>query len=294
MSLKDKIRHYIGKKSVAGVLFLFPAYLIVLGLMVFPIAYLFYLSFHEWVGYPVWTGLSNFKTLFQDQVFLKSLFNTFFFTVVNLTVGFSLSFAFALMMNRAKWGIKFFRAVVFSPVVMSSVVVAVIWMWILDAEFGFLNLVLTRLPFVGEPVRWLGTPWMARLSISGVNVWLGTGLSAVILLAGLQGIPRSLYDAAKVDGANPIQQFFYVTLPQMRDIIIIVLILKTIGSFKTFGQVYVMTYGGPLNSTSTVVFSLYRTAFTFFDFGYAAAMAVVLFLIVMLLAIIQLRFRRAS
>lgn len=286
-----KIQGFIKKKNIAGILFATPALLVIGLMMIFPIGYLFFLSFHKWVGHPVWNGVSNYISIFNDGNFLKSLFNTFFYTAVNLTFGFALSFVFALIMNQAKRGIKFFRAIIFSPVIMPTVVVGSIWMWLLNSSFGVVNFVLKRLGLIANNIGWLGSSWMARLSISMVNVWLGTGLTAVILLAGLQGIPKTLYEAAKVDGANAFQQFVHVTIPQMRGIIIIALILKTIGSFKTFGQIYVMTFGGPTYSTSSIVFYLYREAFSFFNFGRAATMSVVLFLIVITLSVIQLYFR---
>ncbi len=229
-------------------------------------------------------GLHNYIKLFtNDPVFLKALRNTTAFTFFGMLIGPTLGLLTALMLNQKVHFQSFFRTAYFLPVMTSLVVTATIWRMLLNRH-GLLN------DFLGifgiAPIGWLSDPHFALPSIIVASVWQGFGFETVIFLAALQAIPRDLYDAASVDGAGTLQQFRYVTLPQLRPVLIFVYIVGIIGSFQVFDQVYVMTGGGPVNSTTTLVYYLY-TRFMNLRLGYASAIAYILFAILAVFSFLQ-------
>ena len=291
--MRDSVSN--GLDRAAGYILCAPAVLVVLGLMLYPLLYAVYLSFVTWQpGQSTWVGFDNYVRLFADPLFWLALWNTFFYAFWNLAVGTSLALSFALLMNRPGPGARILRVVIFLPTVLSTAVAAFAWLWFLDANYGLLNRILVSLNILPAPIAWLTTPQYAKWGIVMINIWLGTGLSAILLLAGLQSIPPEVHEAAAIDGANSWQRFRHVTLPLLRPVLAMVLVVKLIGSFKTFDQVFIMTGGGPLYQSSTILTYLYQRGFEYFDFGFASAVGVVFFVIVGGLSVFQLRVMRGQ
>ncbi len=236
---------------------------------------------------PQFVGIDNYARLFtHDRIFIKALWNTFRFTILGMLIGPTLGLLTALMLNQKVRFQAFYRTAYFLPVMTSLVVVATIWRMIYN-KHGLLNLALGALGL--EPIRWLSDPHWALFSIVIASVWQGFGFETVIFLAALQGIPATLYEAAALDGANVWQRFWHVTLPALRPVILFIYIIGIIGSFQVFDQVFVMTSGGPANSTITLVYYLY-SKFMDLRLGYASAIAYVLFGILMVFSYLQWRF----
>jgi lactose/L-arabinose transport system permease protein len=274
----------------AGFILCLPALVVMLGFMLYPLLYAIQMSFLNWKPRSSrWIGLSNYIRLFKDPLFWKVMLNTLFYTSINLTVGMAVSLFLALVMDVRSFFTTAFRTMVFLPMVISMSVTSMIWVWILDPGFGLLNQTLCSLGIIGnDPVLWLNSTEFSKWSIVMVNIWKGSGMSALLLLAGLQNIPRELYEAATIEGAGYFKKLFSITLPLLKNIILVVLVIKSIGSFNTFDQVFIMTGGGPLYSSETILAYLYRNGFEYFDFGYASAIGVIFFLIVMALSGIQM------
>lgn len=283
-SLLDRLSGYVLSAPVLAVMTL---------LMAYPLGYAVWLSFVQW--HPAssqWVGLDNYVRLFTDPLFWNALGNTLFYTAFNVTLGTALSLALALLMNRPGIAARLLRLSVFMPVIVSTPVAAMAWLWLFNSDYGLINQTLLDIGVIGAPVPWLNSPFTARWSMVIVNIWLGTGLSAMLFLAALQGVPKELYEAAKLDGANRRQSFRAVTLPHIRPILLVVMIIKLIGSFKTFDQIFIMTGGGPLYTSETILIYLYRQGFEYFDFGFAAAIGIVFLFIVASLSVGQLLFLR--
>lgn len=275
----------------AGYILTAPALVVMGGLMAYPFASAIYLSFTQWApDQSTWVGFANYERLLGDRIFWIAFRNTVFYAALNLSLGTAISVGLALLMDRPGQVARLFRLAIFMPVIVSAPVAALSWVWLLDADYGLVNQALSGLGAIDEPLPWLTSPYLARWSIAVVNIWLGTGLSAMLVLAALQNIPRELHEAAMLDGAGAIRRFFAITLPLLRPVVLLVLVLKTIGSFKTFDQVFIMTGGGPLYRSETLLIYLYRNGFEYFDFGYAAAVGIVLFVIVGILSLLQARF----
>ena len=279
--MKGRWRRYL-----AGYVMVAPA-LIAAGVFLYvPIVFSGYWSLTEYsgLGKPEWVGLTNYTHLFRDAEFRKALLNTFLFVVLGMGIGPVLGFLSALLLNNAVRFRGFFRAAYFVPVMTSLVVVATIWKVLLNDQ-GLINQILS---FFELPTRsWLSNTTTALPAVVVTSVWQGFGFETVVFLAALQGIPRELYDAAKVDGASYWQQVRNVTLPSLRSTIMFVYIIGIIGSFQVYDQIYVMTGGGPINSTRTLVFDLVER-FNQLDLGQASAVAYVLLAILALLSYVQI------
>jgi multiple sugar transport system permease protein len=236
------------------------------------------------LGQAKWVGLDNYVDLFTDEDFRKALFNTFLFVLLGMGIGPVLGFLSALLLNQAIRFRGFFRAAYFVPVMTSLVVVATIWKVLLNDQ-GVINQIFS---FFSLPTRsWLNGTSTALPAVVVTSIWQGFGFETVVFLAALQSIPRDLYDAAKVDGASYWQRVLHVTLPGLRPTILFVYIIGIIGSFQVFDQIFVMTDGGPINSTRTVVFDLY-TRFHQLELGRASAVAYVLLVILAVLSYVQI------
>ena len=232
-------------------------------------------------------AFDNYTRLFSDHVFHEALVVTITYTVIFVPLTVLLSLGTAVLLHQVVWKRGFFRGVFFLPYVTSIVLAAVIWKWIYDAQDGLLNAVL-GLVSVG-PVDFLGQSGTVLPSIAVTSAWKGFGYSMLILLAGLQAVPKSYLEAAMIDGAGTWQRFRYVTLPQLRPVLFFVLVIETIGAFQVFDAMYVMTGGGPVRSSYSIVYFLYDSGFKYFDFGYASAIGLVLFLIVPIVSLVQRR-----
>lgn len=281
-----------GKERLVGYGFLLPD---LIGLAVFagvPIGLAFYISLEHWsgVGSATFVGLDNYRALLHDSGFLASLRITATYTFTFVPLLFVLSLALAMLVNQRLRGTGFFRGAYFAPFMVSLVVGSVVWQYILQERSGLLN---AALGLVGVPPQpWLGSTRLALVSVIMVTLWQAVGYSMVIFLAGLQDIPVQYYDAARVDGATAWQRFRHVTLPLLRPTSVFVLVISFIGAFQLFDPIFVLTQGGPANATRSTVFYIYQTAFESLRIGYASALSVVLFAIILLFTVLQLRMFR--
>jgi multiple sugar transport system permease protein len=278
------------KQNLIAYTFILPN---LLGFAIFtliPMIFSLVLAFMNWDGAnPIsWAELDNFKELFKDETFRISFFNTFSYVIGTVPLTMVASLGLALLLNQPLRGRNFFRATFFFPYVASLVAVAVVWNMIFSPAAGPVNQFLISLG-VQEPPRWTASVDWAMPTVIMASIWKGMGYYMVIYLAALQGIPAHLYEAASIDGANAWQKFIYITLPMLTPATFFVSIMLTIASFKVFDLILVMTEGGPGRATNVLVIAIYNTAFREFRFGYSSAMAMVLFVIVLIITIIQFR-----
>lgn len=278
------------KGALSGYLFYLPFGVVYLAFMVYPIFKGLQLSFYKWniLEAPIFSGWSNYRTLISDKTFWLSLKNTLYFTGVSSIFLIVIGLAIAVALNVKFRGREFFRALFFSPYVLSISVVAIIWLWLFQPQFGLINYYLARIFHIAPPA-WLADERFAMNSIIVATIWWTVGFNIVLFLAGLQEIPEVLYEAASIDGANSWQSFWYITLPSLQRTILLVAVLQVIASFQIFGQVYIMTEGGPYGSTRVMVQYIYENAFRYFRMGYAAAMAFILFLTMAFFSFLQFR-----
>jgi multiple sugar transport system permease protein len=281
------------RKEWTAYLFLFPSLLQFSVLLVFPVIFSFYLSFHEWnILEPEkpYVGLDNYARLLGDRRVRQALFNTFYYTVVSVPATLFCGLLVALLLNNQIRGRGIFRTMYYLPGVTSAVAVAVVWKWIFNGDFGLINYYLLQLGLISEPIRWLTDPGLAMPSVIIVSVWGGVGGCMIIYLAGLQAIPDEMYDAAKVDGAGPVRTLFSITIPLLAPATFFLLITSIIGAFQQFGLPYLLTAGGPVGRTTTIAYYLYTSAFKNFEMGYAAAMSYVLFAMIFIFTLLHMRF----
>ena len=276
-----------------GLLCLSPTLVITAVFTFFPVVFSLYLSFHRWnILKPdkPFIGLDNYTRMMGDAEFWQALQNTAVYTVgvVGLETPFAL--ILALVLTRKLRGLALYRAAYFTPAVTSTIAVAVVWSWVFNPQYGLLNQGLEVFGIAGP--GWLADPVWAMPALIVMSVWKNAGYHMVIFLAGLQAIPEVYYEAAENDGANGWRQFWNVTWPLLAPTTGFVLITNVIFSFQVFGPVYVMTSGGPMRSTTVIVYYLYQRAFQFLEMGYASAIAWVVFLIILVLTVIQFRFTR--
>jgi len=270
-----------------------PAAVLILTFLIIPIILTFILAFtNTRLISPEpgrFIGLENFSNLFTDDTFWASLRNTFIFTVVIVPVQSAVALGVALLVNTRTRGTTFFRTVYFLPVVTSIVVVSMLWMFMYQKD-GLINAMLARIGIAGPD--WLGDPNWSLFAIIVMSIWQAMGFHMIIWLSGLQTIPAELYEAASLDGATRWQQFVHVTWPGLRPTAIFILITITIAAFGLFSQVNIMTQGGPLGSTSTLVFMAVRSGFERQQTGYASAISLVFFVLVLIVTVIQMLLTR--
>lgn len=249
------------------------------------------ISFTKWplLSSPKWIGLGNYTKLFNDPLFYKSLINTAYYSFASVALGIIAAFIAALLLNQKLTGITWFRTIYYLPSVVSGIAIAILFIWIYNPQFGLFNYLLSKLGIVGP--SWLWDDKWAMPALIIMSLW-GIGGNMVIFLAGLQGVPQSLYEASKIDGANWWQQFRHITLSVMSPVIFLVLIISLIGSFQIFLQSYVMTRGGPGNATLTCVLYIYQNAFQWWKMGYGATLAWILLIILLILTLIQFKISR--
>ncbi len=265
-------------------------YLVFCGL---PMIYALYLSFFKWnfLDPPTFVGVENYVySLTRDRVFYKSLLNTIKYTLSTVFIGGFIAFIFAFLINNVKNKVaSFFRTVFFLPVVCSMAAIAVLWRWLYQPKFGIINSFLGL--FGSKGLMWMGSPRTALLSVIIASIWKGLGFTIVIFLAGLQGIPRVLYEAAEVDGASRFQKVRHITIPLLRPTLVFLLVTGMISGLQVFTQMHVLTggTGGPLDSARSLVHHLYEKAFSFYQMGRAASIAFILFVIIIVLTIVQLK-----
>lgn len=275
-----------------GYLFIFPMMLGYLLFLLGPIVTAFVMSFSNWsfIGDVSWIGLDNYERLLMDDpIFLKSIANTLYFSAGLVPLNILLALGLALLLNREIKGIGLFRTAIFTPVVVSIVVWAIVWKYIFATD-GLVNSLLSMLGLQG-PVWLYDVRWTMPVVIL-TSVLKNVGLNMVIFLAALHDVPKMYHEAARIDGASRWATFRNITLPQISPAIFLALIMTLIGSLQVFGQVYVMTGGGPANSTMVLVYYIYQQAFKLYEFGYASAVAFILFFFVLVLTVVQWTLRK--
>jgi multiple sugar transport system permease protein len=282
----------------AAYLFLAPALVLIFVFFFLPVAASLFMSFTDFDIYAVgdlgnarWMGGRNYERLVSTPLFWQALRNTFYFALVGGPLSISISLAAALLLNAKLVRFKsFFRTIYFAPFVTTLVAVAIVWRYLLHTRYGLLNYALGGVGI--GPIDWLGDPRWAMPAIILMTVWKSFGYNMLIFIAGLQAIPEELYEAARIDGASALQRFRHVTLPQLAPTLVFVTVITMIGFFQLFVEPYVMTQGGPLRSTTSVVLLMYEEGFRWWRMGYAAAVAFVLFFIILLATLVQLRLQR--
>jgi multiple sugar transport system permease protein len=302
---------YRGSEIRSAVLLILPTYLVLFIFIIIPIFFAFFLSFNKWnlLGSMKFVGLSQYKKLFASAEFWKAVTNTFYYSFITVPVGILISLFLAMLLNSKIRGIQIYRTIYFMPVMTSVIAGAFIWQWIFQSQNGILNYLfgligLKPLSWLNEPrgiltvifrsigvtiPKWLGGPSVTLVAISVMTIWKNTGYYMIIFLAGLQNIPKTLYEAAEIDGAGKVKTFFAITLPILSPTTYFVLIMSVIVSFQVFEQVAVTTQGGPLNSSLVLVYFIYQKAFKFLEVGYASSAAFILFAIVLVLTFFQVK-----
>jgi fructooligosaccharide transport system permease protein len=277
------------KENVVAYTFLGPALLLLLLFLIIPAIMSVYYAFTDYYlltpDMRKFVGLDNFINLFKDPIFLKSLANTLKFVVWVIPLQIGAALGLALLLNKQRKANIFFKVAYFSPVVMSLVVISVLWLYLLNPNEGIINNVLTYFGVSAQP--FLTSPKQAMFTIVFVSAWQGAGFQMLIFLAGLQNIPGDVYEAAQLDGMNKWQRFIYITLPLLKPTSIFIFITTLIGAFKLLVQPMVMTQGGPVNSTMTVVYYIYQTGFTDRMVGYASSIALLFGTIIGLVTLAQ-------
>ncbi len=278
----------------APYLFLTPMIILFAVFMIYPVIKSLILSFQDFTdGQYIFCGIQNYVTMFKDPIFWKSLKNTFIYLAVQVPVMVVLSLVLGVMVEQAF--LKFrsgFRMSIFLPSVTALVAYAIVFKLLFNTDFGLVNHALRALGFTG--VDWLNTVWGARMAIIIGITWRWTGYNTIIMIAGLKNIPLELYESADIDGANAFQKFFYITIPMVKSIILFVSITSTIGTLQLFDESFILTGGGPDNATITIGHYLYNTGFSYYKFGYAAAISYALVVIIGILSIIQFRMSKGG
>jgi multiple sugar transport system permease protein len=278
--------------------FLAPGFIVFSLFTLFALAFVIYLTFHEWsIIEPdkPFVGLQNYRDLIDDERFRKSVVNTFYFTGASVPLGMIIGLSIALLLNQPLRGRWVFRTAYYLPAITPFVVSAIIWKWLYNGDFGLFNYYLLKTNLIHEPLSWLSDQNLAMPSVILMTVWTGVGFAMVVYLAGLQSIPEELYEAAKVDGAGAFARLRHITLPGLLPSTVFVAVIQIIFNMQIFTQIFVMTRGGPIDRTTTVLFYVYETAFGFYEMGYASTIAFALFLMLLVFTAFQLRlYRRAS
>ena len=271
-----------------------PSVICLCGILLFPIIKGILLSFYavKFAESAPFVGLANYTRMLHDAAFWRMLRLTLIYTVFSVVGTFGLALAVALLVNKQFRGRTTVRAILTLPWAIPEVAAVLVWTWMFDYQYGVVNYLLQKLHVVQQSPQWLMNPQLALASVLIVTIWKVFPLSALVLLAGLQSISPELYEAARIDGAKRFQQFWYVTRPGLRAIASILLLLITIWSFRRFTIIWVMTQGGPMDATQTLVIGVYRFAFNYFDMGYAAALGVVGFLLSVVATLVYFYFDR--
>ena len=266
-----------------GIVFILPQLISLVCLGMIPIVIAFVLSFFDWNGFssPVFTGFQNFKAVFTDPDTAIAIKNTLLYSVIYVPCSIVLSLGLAILLNKA-WGKMFFL-----PQIVTSVGIAVVWSWIYQPQFGILNMILKFFGIQGK--EWLRDPSTAMGAVIVMSIWWGLGYNIVLFLAGLQNVPRTYVDAAKIDGANERQVFFNITVPLISPTTLLVTITTMINAFQVFDQMFLLTSGGPAKKTYTMAIHIYQTAFKSYELGKASTAALILFFVVVAVSVIQFK-----
>ena len=278
-----------GRDTSLPYLLIAPTVAVLLALSIYPLFYAVKVSLQTGSGDAVRWSVANFARLASDTFFLSALVHTFIYAVVALTFEFLLGLGLAVMLDRPLRGRSLFRSALLIPMMLPPVVVGVVWRLMLNPDFGAVNGTLKGAGVNTAALTWTASPVLAFASVIAVDIWQWTPFMFLVLLAGLQAIPQEPYEAALIDGSSAWQTFRHVTLPLLKPAILIALLLRTMDLLRVFDQIFILTQGGPGSSTEMVSLYIYRTAFRFFDFGYAAAMSFVLLLLTDIISVSYIR-----
>jgi len=275
------------KTALIAYIFILPQIIGMLCFILGPMVASLVISFSRWnlVDPPQWVGFENFRIQFHDPLFWKVLLNTVYYSFASVPLGIVISLGLALVLNQKIKGVTWYRSVYFAPVVTPMVAVALVWSWLYNPDFGAINTVLNYVGIKGP--KWLADTTWAMPSVIIMSIWKSLGFNMVILLAGLQDIPEQLYEVAGLDGADRWHKFKNITLPMLSPAIFFVMIISVISSFQVFSQIYIMTGGGPANSTNVIVLHIYDLAFRYWKMGEGSVVGWVLFAIILLFTSIQ-------
>ena len=279
----------INKKKLSPYGLIVPVIIFMIIVYGYPLLLTFKYSFQEvsLIGSENnFVGFRNYIRVLTDEKFYNTLILTFKWAVLTIVIKIVIGFIMALLLNAELYFKKALRFLVLIPWAIPQVVVAILWTWILDGQYGYLNYYLQKFGFVEEVIRWLSDPNLALISTSIVDAWIGIPLITMIFLSGLSSIPDSLYEAAMVDGANLFQRFRYITLPAMKKVFLIALTLTTIWTFNSFNVIYVLTGGGPMDATETMMIKIYHEAFGKYNLGMSSTLSIIVFIILTILSIL--------
>ncbi len=288
MKFQNLLQNIFNNERFAGWVFILPALLGTLIFIVIPVICSFGLSFTKWdLLNPIrFVGLDNYKEIFSEALFFKIFWNTVVFAISTSVLGVIIPLILACILNSKIRGSEFYKTAYFLPFITPMIVIGVVWEWIFDPNIGLLNHILHL------HINWLYDTHFAMPALIIVSVWKLIGYNMVIFLSSLSGISQSMFEAAKIDGASPFQTFINVTIPLLSPSIFFVVIITAISSFQVFDLIYLMTQGGPLDSTNVLVYAIYKNAFEYFNVGKASAIAYVLFFIILVLTLVQWSLRK--
>ncbi len=286
------------RENIAGYLFLAPQMLGVLIFSVIPIVFSFYLGFTDWdyisgLDNIEWVGLKNYVDMWKDVAFRDSLINTFIFTAATVLLELALGIVVAVIIDKRVYGSAYFKVAFFVPYISSLVAVSVVFKAMFQPTYGPVNQFLMSIG-IQDPPGWFGDAKWSLAAVILLTVWRDLGYYVIVFLAALKGVPKDLYEAASLDGASGLRQFFSITVPMVRPTTFFLMVTGIIGSFKAFDQIAVTTQGGPGTSSSVLVYYIYNSAFKFYKMGYASAMAWVLFIIIFIVTLIQWKYQKVD
>lgn len=286
------------RENIVGYLFLAPQMLGVLIFSVIPIVFSFYLGFTDWdyisgLDNIEWVGLKNYVDMWKDVAFRDSLINTFIFTAATVLLELALGIVVAVIIDKRVYGSAYFKVAFFVPYISSLVAVSVVFKAMFQPTYGPVNQFLMSIG-IQDPPGWFGDAKWSLAAVILLTVWRDLGYYVIVFLAALKGVPKDLYEAASLDGASGLRQFFSITVPMVRPTTFFLMVTGIIGSFKAFDQIAVTTQGGPGTSSSVLVYYIYNSAFKFYKMGYASAMAWVLFIIIFIVTLIQWKYQKVD
>jgi multiple sugar transport system permease protein len=296
---ETKVKRFFWRawRERSAYLFLAPGVIIFSIFTLAALVFAFYLTFHRWsIIEPAkpYVGLTNYDDMVHDERFLQSVLNTIYFTGASVPITMIIGLGLALLLNQPIRGRAVFRTVYYLPVVTPFVVSALLWKWLYNGEFGLFNYYLLKGHIIDQPLLWLSDKDLAMPAVVLMSIWSGVGFSMVVYLAGLQAIPAELYESAKLDGAGALRRVRYITIPMLRPTTLFLLVIGIIGSLQVFTQIFVMTSGGPVNKTTTMVYYMYLWAFKYYDMGYASTLAFGMFAMLLVFTALQLRLFRGG
>ncbi len=276
-------------------LFLAPGIIVFSIFTLAALIFAFYLTFHRWsIIEPAkpFVGMTNYRDMMKDERFAESVVNTVYFTGASIPLSMGIGLGLAVLLNLPIRFRGVFRTAYYLPVVTPFIVSALLWKWLYNGDYGLFNFYLLKAHLIDEPLLWLSSQNLAMPAVILMSVWTGVGFNMVVYLAGLQSIPAELYESAMIDGAGPLRRLRHITVPMLRPTTLFLLVIGIIGSLQVFTQIFVMTSGGPVNKTTTMVYYMYLWAFKYYDMGYASTLAFALFAMLLAFTAFQLRLFR--